>query len=242
MKNYLLKQIYSTLFYPFLFVLSIWFVFLLQNTVHYNFLKLGVLPRDSKGITGIITSVFIHGDIKHIVSNTLPLLVLGMMLFYFYKKIAKSVFLWIWLISGVWLWIGGRNNLNYPTYHIGASTLVYGLASFLFFSGVFRRHLRLMVVSVMVVFLYGGIVWGVFPLKEEMSWEGHLFGAIAGVLVAYNYRKEGPKRREHKWEEESEGQEVFPYWQESPSQEPPPPEKPANDIIIHYVYKEKEKE
>ncbi len=242
MKNYLLKQIYSTLFYPFLFVLSIWFVFLLQNTVHYNFLKLGVLPRDSKGLMGIITSVFIHGDIKHILSNTLPLLVLGMMLFYFYKKIAKSVFLWIWLISGVWLWIGGRNSLNYPTYHIGASTLVYGLASFLFFSGVFRRHLRLMVVSMMVVFLYGGIVWGVFPLKEEMSWEGHLFGAIAGALVAYNYRKEGPKRREHKWEEEPEEQDLFPYWQESQSQESPSPEQPSNNITIHYVYKEKEKE
>lgn len=241
MKNYLLKQVYSTLFYPFLFVLSIWLVFLLQNTIHYNFLKLGVLPRDREGLLGIITSVFIHGDIKHIVSNTLPLLVLGMLLFYFYKKIAKSVFLWIWLVSGVWLWIGGRNNMNYPTYHIGASTLVYGLASFLFFSGVFRRHLRLMVVSVLVVFLYGGIVWGVFPLKEEMSWEGHLFGTIAGVLIAYNYRKEGPQRRVYHWDDEEE-QEIPEGFYDGPTEENAAPQQQSNEVKITYVYKKKEEE
>lgn len=242
MKNYLFKQIYSTLFYPFLFVLSVWFVFLLQNMVHYNFLKLGVLPRDKDGLLGIITSVFIHGDIKHIISNTLPLLVLGMLLFYFYKKIAKSVFLWIWLVSGVWLWIGGRNNMNYPTYHIGASTLVYGLASFLFFSGVFRRHLRLMVVSVLVVFLYGGIVWGVFPLKEEMSWEGHLFGAIAGVLIAYNYRKEGPQRRVYHWDDEDEQEIPENFYDESATSSDTEQDQQPNEVRITYVYKKKEEE
>lgn len=210
--------------------------------VHYNFLKLGVLPRDKDGLLGIITSVFIHGDIKHIISNTLPLLVLGMLLFYFYKKIAKSVFLWIWLVSGVWLWIGGRNNMNYPTYHIGASTLVYGLASFLFFSGVFRRHLRLMVVSVLVVFLYGGIVWGVFPLKEEMSWEGHLFGAIAGVLIAYNYRKEGPQRRVYHWDDEDEQEIPENFYDESATSSDTEQDQQPNEVRITYVYKKKEEE
>src|SRR5437868_2971031 len=167
MKNYLVKAIYATVIYPVLFVVVIWGVFLLQNTVDFNFSKLGVLPRDPNGLLGIITSVFIHGNLSHIASNTLPLLVLGSMLFYFYRKIAKSAFLWIWLVSGIWLWIGGRNNPTYPSYHIGASTLIYGLATFLFFSGVFRRNLRLMVVSALVVFLYGSIMWGVFPLKEE---------------------------------------------------------------------------
>lgn len=241
MKNYLLKQIYSTLVYPLFFVVSVWFVFLLQKTIDYNFLKLGVLPRETKGLIGIITSVFIHGDLNHILSNTLPLLVLGMMLFYFYKKIAKSVFIWLWLISGLWLWIGGRNNATYPTYHIGASTLVYGLASFLFFSGVFRRHLRLMVVSVLVVFLYGGIVWGVFPLKEEMSWEGHLFGTIAGILIAFNYRKEGPQRRVYHWAEEEGGDETLPWQQQDPGL-PETPQTPADNVSITYIYKEKEKE
>ncbi|PBQ34913.1 rhomboid family intramembrane serine protease [Sphingobacteriaceae bacterium] len=212
----------------------------MQNTLQYNFTNLGVLPRNKMGLPGIVTSVFIHGNLSHIVSNTLPLLVLGMMLFYFYKKIAKPVFLWIWLISGIWLWLGGRNTINYPTYHIGASTLVYGLAGFLFFSGVFRRHLRLMVVSALVVFLYGGIVWGIFPIKEEISWEGHLFGMIAGILVAFNYRKEGPQKRVHQWNEEEDDATDLP-WQEV--QAPPliAPES-KDEITITYIYKEKDKE
>jgi len=237
-KNYLAKQIYSTLFYPLLFVIFIWIVFWMQNTIQFNFSKLGVLPRDPSGLIGIITSVFIHGDINHIASNTIPILVLGMMLFYFYKKIAKSVFIWLWLVSGIWLWIGGRNSMNYPTYHIGASTLVYGLASFLFFSGLFRRHLRLMVVSALVVFLYGGIVWGVFPIKQEISWEGHLFGMIAGILIAFNYRKEGPQRRVYQWEEDDTTD--LP-WQEASTQPLVNPE-PRDELTITYIYKEKDKE
>jgi membrane associated rhomboid family serine protease len=235
-KNYLAKQIYSTLFYPLLFVVFIWIIFLIQHFGNYNFTHFGVLPRDAKGLGGIITSVFIHGNLSHIVFNTIPLLVLGMLLFYFYKKIAKAAFLWIWLVSGLWLWIGGRNTITEPTYHIGASTLVYGLAGFLFFSGVFRKHLRLMVVSMLVVFLYGGIVWGIFPIKEEMSWEGHLFGLIAGTLVAFNYRKEGPKRRVYQWEEEDdneEGNDLNPEEISNQSDEPP-------QIHINYIITKKD--
>jgi membrane associated rhomboid family serine protease len=237
MKNYLLKQSYQALFYPFLFVLLMWFVFLLQSTSQFNFLVFGVLPRDPKGLLGIVTSVFIHGDLGHIASNSLPLLALGMMLFYFYKKIAKASFLWIWLISGVWLWIGGRNSDSHPTHHIGASTLIYGLATFLFFSGVFRKHLRLMVVSSLVVFLYGSIMWGIFPLKAEISWEGHLFGALAGVLVAFNYRKEGPKPRVYEWPEEDDDNDL-PFDEQG---DLPPQDEPGKDIRINFIYREKEK-
>lgn len=240
MKNYLLKQIYSTLFYPFLFVLVLWIVFLIQTTGHYNFVELGVLPRQASGLLGIITSVFIHADLGHIASNSLPLLALGMMLFYFYKKIAKATFIWIWLVSGLWLWIGGRNDPYYPNYHIGASTLIYGLATFLFFSGVFRRHLRLMVVSALVVFLYGSIMWGIFPLKSEISWEGHLFGAIAGVLVAFNYRKEGPQRRVYEWPEEDDDEEL-PYQEtEAEFLQPPQQQQGNNNVTITFIYKEKD--
>jgi membrane associated rhomboid family serine protease len=231
-KNYFYKQLFSISFYPGLFLITIWIIFLVQVTGDHNFSRLGVLPREMKGIHGIITSVFVHGDLGHIASNTIPLLVLGMMLFYFYKKIAKSTFLWIWLVSGLWLWIGGRNNPTHPTYHIGASTLIYGLATFLFFSGLFRRHLRLMVVSALVVFLYGSIMWGIFPLKTEISWEGHLFGAIAGTLVAYNYRKEGPQRRIYHWEDEDDAEEEI--------QDMDDPEKQAQaPFTVNYIFKEK---
>jgi membrane associated rhomboid family serine protease len=201
-KNYLLKKIYSVAFYPFCFVLLLWLVFIAEQCGPYHLTSFGISPRSYTGLKGIFFFVFLHGDFDHLASNTLPILVLGMLLFFFYKTIAKQVFLWIWLISGLWLWIGGRNHEYYPVFHIGASTLIYGLATFLFFSGVFRKHLPLMVVSALVVFLYGSILWGIFPLKPEMSWEGHLFGAIAGLIVAFNYRNEGPRKRKFDWEEE----------------------------------------
>ena len=242
MKNYLLKQSYQALFYPVLFVLLMWLVFFFQSTTQFNFLAFGILPREPKGLIGVITSVFIHGDLGHIASNSIPLLVLGMMLFYFYKKIAKASFIWIWLISGLWLWIGGRSSTEHPVHHIGASTLIYGLATFLFFSGVFRKHLRLMVVSAMVVFLYGSIMWGIFPLKEEISWEGHLFGALAGVLVAFNYRKEGPKPRVYEWpEEEEDGDESENESGRGNENESGNENEIANGITINFIYKEKER-
>jgi hypothetical protein len=124
------------------------------------------------------------------------------MIFYFYKPIAWSSILWIYVISGIWLWVGGRNSDVIPNYHFGASTLIYGFASFLFFSGVFRKHKQLMMVSAFVVFMYGSITHGIFPFDTRVSWEGHLFGAISGVLVAYNYRKDGPQPITYQWPEE----------------------------------------
>jgi len=230
-KNYFQKKLYAISILPFCFVLLLWLVFLIGYFNKINLVKYGVLPRETNGLFGIITSIFIHGDLEHIASNSLPLIVLGMILFFFYKKIAKQAFVWIWLISGAWLWIGGRNNVNYTTYHIGASTLIYGLAFFLFFSGVFRKHLRLMVVSALVVFLYGSIMWGVFPFKDEISWEGHLFGALAGLLVAYNYRKEGPQKREHTWDDEDDD--------DLNNKDDLIEEIKTNNVSINYVYKPK---
>jgi len=227
-KNYLGKKLFSISIWPLFFLMIIWGVFLYGNTTMDHQAIYGVLPRTLEGVKGIFFSIFIHGGLDHIASNSLPLLILGMMLFFFYKKIAKAAFIWIWLVSGLWLWIGGRNNMYHPIYHIGASTLIYGLATFLFFSGVFRKHLRLMVVSALVVFLYGSIMWGIFPLKEEISWEGHLFGAIAGLLTAFNYRKEGQQPRKYDWEDEKDDD-------ENSSKENDP-----NQITVNYVYKKEE--
>jgi membrane associated rhomboid family serine protease len=232
-KNYVVKQLYASAKYPLLFLLIVWLEFLIQWSSSKVFTSLGVLPREAKGLLGIITSVFVHGDLNHLLSNTLPILALGTMLFYFYKKIALQSAIWIWLISGIWLWIGGRNSINHPTYHIGASTLVYGFSAFLFFSGVFRRHLRLMVVSALVVFLYGSIVWGIFPLKQEISWEGHLFGALAGILVAFNFRKEGPQPRVYVWEEDDD---------ELPVTENVEQLDQPTEIKINYIYQKKDQQ
>ncbi len=161
--------------------------------------SLGIFPRTVNGFIGIVFSPFIHGDFKHLISNSIPLLVMGTGIIYFYRSLSYRVFLIVWVISGVGVWLIGR-----PSYHIGASGIVYGLASFLFFSGVIRRDPRLAAISLVIVFLYGSMIWGVLPIWPTMSWEGHLFGGISGVLCAIIYRDHGPKRKTYQWELEDE--------------------------------------
>lgn len=161
--------------------------------------RFGLFPRSMDDFTGIFTFPFIHRDNQHLLSNSIPLFILSAMLFYFYREIAWKVLFFCWVLSGFWLWLGGR-----PSVHIGASGIVYGLASFIFFSGIWRRERRMMAVSLTVVFLYGGMVWGIFPLFRDMSWEGHLFGGLAGILLSWIYRKKGPQRIVYEWENEVE--------------------------------------
>lgn len=203
-KRPIIWELIENAWWPFVFVALLWIIHVWAFLSDTSIVHWGVLPRSKEGIPGIITSVFIHGDFSHLSSNSAPLLILGTLLYYFYRKLAIPVFLWIWVISGLWLWIGGGSLATKPTWHIGASTLIYGLAVFLFFSGIFRKHKQLMVVSALVVFLYGSMMWGIFPLMPGMSWEGHLFGALAGLLVAINYRNEEPQKPEYVWEEDDE--------------------------------------
>jgi len=128
----------------------------------------------------------------------MPLLILSVGIFYFYWEIAWKAFAYIYLITGIWVWVAAR-----PSYHIGASGVIYGLAFFLFFSGIFRKDPRSLALSLLVSFLYGSMVWGVLPIKEGMSWESHLFGALAGTFIAYWLRKEGPQPPPSPWEDEA---------------------------------------
>ncbi len=169
-----------------------------------SFSTYGVFPRSLDEITGILTFPLIHKDYDHLFSNAVPLFVLMGMLNYFYKEMAGKVFFFLWLIGGAWLWIGGR-----PSFHIGASGLVYGLASFIFFSGIWRKWRSMLAVSMIVVFLYGSMIWGIFPWFKETSWEGHLFGGLAGLLLSWLYRKEGPQRPKFVWEDEIEDNKIY---------------------------------
>lgn len=215
-----------------LFLVICWGLFFLDYTYQLNLAQYGISPRTVSGLKGILFAPLIHGDLNHIASNSLPVLVLGSLLFYFYKPIAWSSVMWMYLISGVWLWVGGRNNADGNMHHIGASTLIYAFASFLFFSGVFRKHRQLMVVSALVTLLYGSITWAIFPFDDTISWEGHLFGALSGLLVAFNYRKEGPQQPHYAWEEEEDNDDAgpdLPYQQED--QEPG-----IDPFTVHYHY------
>ena len=163
-----------------------------------------MFPQKISGLKGIFLSPFIHKDFKHILNNSYPLLILIGLLFSFYKKIALQILIWLYLISGFWLWIIGR-----PAFHIGASGIIYALAGFLFLSGLIRKNRSLSAISLLVIFLYGSMIWGIIPISKSISWEGHLAGFLAGLLVAVFFKKEGPKRKKYQWEiEEEENQEI----------------------------------
>lgn len=168
------------------FVSVLWIIKAIEFASGESFAKLGIFPRTLKGAIGIFTAPLIHGDIVHLISNTLPILFLGILLFYFYHRIAVELFIWIYLVTGFWTWMLARD-----AYHIGASGVVYGMASFLFFSGILRKNKQLMTISGIVIFLYGGMVYGVLPegVESNISWESHLTGALAGVVLAFFFRK-----------------------------------------------------
>jgi membrane associated rhomboid family serine protease len=201
------KRLLLSMLIPFLLVAFMWLLMGASALFGTSFHFLGIYPGKVSSLTGIITSPFVHSGIRHLFNNTLPLFILGTSLFYFYSQVSFRVLLWITLLTGLAVWITGR-----PAWHIGASGIVYGLASFLFVSGIIRRHIPLMALSLLVAFLYGEMVWGIFPgFRIDISWESHMLGAAAGVALAVWYRHEGPQRPvpfyERDEEEESEAEE-----------------------------------
>ena len=191
-----------SLIFPTCLIVAIWIVKIIETSFGYNLYYLGIKPLEFNGLLGIVTSPFIHADYSHLIANTLPLFLLCWGLFYFYRKISFQVFFLIYFITGIWVWTFARD-----AYHIGASGIVYALASFLFFSGLFRRDMKLAAVSMLIIFLYGGMIWGILPLKERVSWESHLMGLLSGLLISYFYRKDGPQRKKYEWELEEEDDE-----------------------------------
>lgn len=186
----------SVILYPLMIVFAIWLVFWYQVGVDYSIKSFGIRPQKVEGLLGVVTSPFLHGDISHIYNNSIPLFVLSLALFYFYKKIAWKVILYGVLLSGLLTWFIAKSGN-----HIGASGLIYVLVSFIFFKGIFAKHYRLIALSLMVIFLYGGMIWYVFPVKQGMSWEGHLSGLITGLIFALVFRKQVAKPERYKWEQ-----------------------------------------
>ena len=167
------------------FTLLLWLVRAVEWGTSSSFGSLGIFPRHITGMLGILTAPLVHGDFVHLLSNTFPILLLLIAVFYFYPRIALQVFVAIYLITGLWVWVAARE-----AYHIGASGLVYGLATFLFFSGVFRRDARSVAVALTIAFLYSGMLQGVLPGTDAtISWESHLLGSAAGVFCSFYYRR-----------------------------------------------------
>ena len=193
------KSLLKTIKLPIIFVLIIWTVKIVECFFDLNIYIFGVFPREIIGLRGILFAPFIHNDFTHLLNNSIPILVLGSLFVFFYKNLSFEIFMWLFFISGILLWGIGR-----PNYHIGASGIIYALATFLFTSGVIKKDTRLAAISLVIAFLYGSLIWGIFPSKVNVSWEGHLSGLVSGVIVAIFYRNDGPKRKKYNWEIEED--------------------------------------
>jgi len=190
---------------PAFLVLLMWAVFVLDHGLGMEIARHGLMPRTAAGLIGILTAPFIHADLEHLIGNSVPLLVLGTAFIYFFPTIALRVTAIAWLATGLGVWLAGRSSI-----HIGASGLVYALAAFLFLSGMLRRQRTQMGLSLLIVFLYGSMFWGIFPIVPRMSWESHLWGAVAGLILAWVHRTEPSPVKDREPVLEDELEEVLP--------------------------------
>ena len=212
------KRFFSAVLIPLVLLILMWVVQFVSYAFDINFYEFGVHPLHWDGLPGILLMPFIHSGFKHLMANSVPFLILGTALFYFYRELSIRVLIGIWLLSGIWVWFGGRGD----SWHIGASGIIYGLSSFLFFSGLIRKNTQLAALALVVAFLYGSMIWGLFPdffPKENISWEGHLGGFVSGIILAFYYRKSGPQRKRYSWEfeedEDDDDDSENAYWKQS---------------------------
>jgi membrane associated rhomboid family serine protease len=172
---------------PAFILLIIWLVKIVELAGGLELYYYGILPRKISGLVGILASPFIHSGFNHLINNTVPFFFLLTAIFYFYQKVAWRVLFYSYVVTGIFVWLVARSS-----YHIGVSGLIYSFAAFLFTSGIIRKNINLLAISLLVIFLYGSMVWGIFPYMPEMSWESHLMGLLTGVGLSFHYRHEGP--------------------------------------------------
>lgn len=235
-----LKREIWPLWFPLSILALMWGVHYLQISNQVSWSDWGIYPRSLSGLKGIVFSPWLHStkDYGHIINNSIPILILGWCLRYYYKSLSLFAFIFIWLVSGLCVWISARES-----YHIGMSGVIYGLAGFLFISGILRKEMRVMAISLMVAFLYGGMIWGIFPLKEGVSFEGHFWGLLTGFVLGIYLKAEGPQRKKYAWEEDDNiGLDEFEenYWM--PRQEEENRNLSPNGFKIRYFFKEKKKD
>lgn len=187
----------EVIIFPLFFVLLLWIVYWWEIRFSINLNTFGIYPREASGLIGIISGPFIHGSLKHLFNNSIPFFVLCTALFYFYREKRWSVLLYGWLLTGILTWIIGR-----PSLHIGASGVVYMLVAFLFFKGILSKQFQLTALALVVVFLYGGLWWYVFPIDPAISWEGHLSGFIVGILFAFLFKSVPLENKKYEWEKD----------------------------------------
>ena len=195
------QQFKNAIFIPAVLGLIMILSFLLERGMDWDFHTAGVYPRRIENVWGVFTIIFIHADWTHLANNVVSFVLLSGFLYYFYNQIATKVLVISYLFSGLILWLIGRES-----WHIGASGLIYALAFFLFFSGIIRKHIPLIAISFIVAFVYGSMIWHIFPwqVQDPISWEGHLSGGIIGTVLSIWFRNAGPQKPVKIWDEEDD--------------------------------------
>ncbi len=184
------------------FAALIWGLKLCELALDVSFYQFGVYPRTQDGLLGILTAPLIHGSWQHIMGNTLPTVLLGSMLIYGYPKSRFWALSGIWLLSGIGVWLFARGS-----YHFGASGLTHGMFFYLFAGGILRRDKRSAALLMVAFYMYGGMLLSILPRDPGVSFESHLFGAMAGAFFAYVFRNWDPKpnRKRYSWERQPDG-------------------------------------
>lgn len=202
------SQFFLSIRFPGIVILVLWIIQVFQTILGLNFGGLGVYPRRIEGIKGIFTSPFIHSakDFMHLINNSVPLFVSMSLILFFFRKVAYKSFFLIYLLTGSAVWLFGRS-----VFHIGASGVVYGLVSFIFWNGIFRRNGKSIVLALIIMLLYSGMFLGVVPNQPGISWESHLMGALVGIIVSYLFRHdlESDEGKQEDMYIESEGDSFF---------------------------------
>ena len=202
-------KLLDALLWSSIFILLFIISFYGSRYINVSLTDFGVEPRTLKGLLHMPTMLFVHASPEHLWNNVLAFFILTTTLFFFYYEIAIPVFLIMWVFSPVLLFVIGRDNV-----HVGASVLIYAEFAFLFFSGIFRRNLNMKRISMAVGFVYGYTVWYMFPIEQQVSWEGHVSGFICGIMLAWYFRKQGPQEPVYRHEVEPELSDEDPFWLE----------------------------
>jgi membrane associated rhomboid family serine protease len=192
------------------FVVLLWLIHFMNWGLDLDPWPFGLRPREWTGLVGIFTAPLVHSDFGHLFSNSVPLATVGAAMLFLYPQSTLRVLPAVYLGPGVLVWVFGRESV-----HLGASGLVYGLVSYVFVAGLLRRDRRAISASLLVVFMYGSLAWGVLPIQPGVSWETHLSAAVIGVLLALAFRRlDIPPRKRYVWEDmtkEGDDEELSPW-------------------------------
>lgn len=225
-------KFYKSLVFPVLLLALIWLVKIVEIYFRLDFSDLGIQPGHLRGLRGILLSPLLHGDLNHLWANSTPLFILTAGLVYYYPGSWFKILAYAWIATGLWVWSFAEEN----SVHIGASGIVYALVAFHFTAGILKREVRQMAFAFLVIFLYGSVIWGIFPElfpDKNISWESHLLGLIAGSTLAFFFRENGMQRREHVWNDEDVPDDEDAYWRIP--KEKPAEEKPVQSINYTYT-------